>query len=272
MPCCNGIKKNGEACTSVCLVKGTGYCNAHKDQAQCDFAACAVPAVDTTPDSHICNEKAGPKTPTPESPKKVAVPKKQPTKKTVKKQTTGVAPPNPSPFARPPTVKSTPPSDVRDPDAKTKCPTDAGAKYAPLRRRSVAAGINGTSADSTSYAGGWIGMLRDLATRDTASSSDFDFKALAALHRGLTTCCAEGCTSGAGGLPGEATKGAHVWIWRQDRGDGTPGYDTRLAYIVPTCTHHNGRDFDFPKDGLLIPEGTPAMSMLPRLDYVDYIR
>ena len=256
MPKCHGITAKKTPCTRN-ATDGTDYCKSHAAQ---DYSRFEVPAIPT-----------GPPTPPPESPKKAVAPAEEtssPLTTVETKPRTRAAsktkPDNISPYARPPLVRVAPPSDARHPGAtKTKCPADVGAVYAPMHTKHAAIGINGTSSDAVAYKGGWLGMLRDLATTEVASSRGFDFKALAAMHAGLTTCCVDGCSHA-------AEVGAHVWIWRSS--GRKPGYDLSRAYRVPTCTFPNSREFDHGKQFFDLEAGTPAMQMLPRSDYQDYIQ
>lgn len=265
MPRCNGTNKDDTRCKKI-LKDGASYCSTHAMQAY------SVPAIDTSPDSHLlCIEETAPKTPPPESPKK-SKKTKNPVANVIITRQVSFDITNPS-SSRPVIDLGlvSPPKNVREPTRRrARIPSDVGGAYCPIDEHHGLGGINGTSVDETSHAGGWLGMLRSLAISEESSSSstaDIDFERLsrlAALHKGLSTCCAVGCAK-------EATLGAHVWVWRTSL--DTPSYDMKNAYIVPSCSEHNARKYDRRFGAAFeCKKDTPAMKMFPRSDYADYIQ
>lgn len=262
MPKCNGTTAKGAPCARNAST-GCDYCKAHAGQ---DFARLAVPAFIWEPS-----------TPAPESPKKVAktaAAKKPAAPRTNVIITRQVSRDISNPKSGRPVIDLglvSPPENVREPSRrKSRCPADVGGAYCPIEQPHGLGGINGTSVDATSHAGGWLGMLRSLAIAEEATSSsstDIDFERLArlaTLHKGLATCCAKGCDK-------DATLGAHVWMWRTSL--DTPSYDMKNAYIVPSCSEHNARKYDRRFGAAFeCKANTPALKMVPRSDYADYIQ
>lgn len=101
-----------------------------------------------------------------------------------------------------------------------------------------AAGINGSSEDKTKS---WLTMYELVCQAAEAK------------------CCVAGCM--------EAVRlGGHVWLYDA----ASREYDMRRSYIAPICAKHNGREYDFPKLGFLLKQGTWLMGMLPHECYTDY--
>ena len=164
-----------------------------------------------------------------------------------------------------------PPANVRPATRlRARGASDVGGAYCPIAEHHGLGGINGSSVDETSHVGGWLGMLRSLALTEEAVASstniiDFErLSRLAALHKSLSTCCEVGCNK-------DATLGAHVWMWHTSL--DTPTYDMKSAYIVPSCSEHNARKYDRRFGAAFeCKKDTPAMKMIPRSDYSDYIQ
>ena len=176
---------------------------------------------------------------------------------------------------RPKSHRVAPPRRVRLPGVRNVSFADVGAVYEPVAADTHAAGINGTTGDTTDLSypgrggGGWLGMLRDLAWKETRCSNH---RASIDLHESLAKCCVVGCVNGETGDRSAAVVGAHVWVYGKKRGVKDACYDMDNAYIVPTCSAHNGREFDYPKRSFVVAAGTPAMRIIPRSDYADYIQ
>ena len=244
MPKCAGTTKALTPCKNP-STKGCEYCSTHRPK-----SAESPPAI------------GGPSTPPPESPKKVlrtVVPtciKDDNDSAQLKNME------NKFKFETPVIVRTAS-------DKAPKIAADVGGVYSPFVTGHWLSGINGTTCDKTSHRKGWIGMLRDLAVQEAATSTsdglDFNkLEELAALHGGLTTCCAAGCDAA-------ATVGAHVWVLR-GKGRRLSKYDVDSAYIVPSCSFHNNHDNDANKAVFLTNPNTPAMKMVPLSSYKDYIQ
>lgn len=119
---------------------------------------------------------------------------------------------------------------------------DLGAAPVRFDSEKHVSGINNTHCDKVSK--GWLpAMIKVTKTIDTP------------------LCCAVGCTA-------HATLGAHVWAHRGANNKA----NTKIAYIIPTCSKHNARSFDFgkPTNAFTVREGTYAMAMRPHVMYSDY--
>jgi hypothetical protein len=151
--------------------------------------------------------------------------------------------------APPPLEPVSAPKDVRPANSRrARTASDVGGHLETMKTEHVACGIRGTTSDATSHRGSWLGLLRALASEGGSDDASR-----------MKTCCAVGCCK-------DAKVGAHAWIWRSRRG----GYCLDRAYIIPTCTFHNGREFDNGGKAIMIKAGTPVMSMLPHASYKDF--
>jgi hypothetical protein len=133
------------------------------------------------------------------------------------------------------------PKDART-STKVQSVKDLGAKPVRFDTEKHVSGVNNSHCDRVSK--GWLpAMVKVTKTIDAP------------------LCCATGCTA-------HATLGAHVWI---HRGTGNKA-DLKTAFIVPTCSKHNARSFDFgkPTNAFTVREGTWAMAMRPHVMYSDY--
>jgi hypothetical protein len=238
MPKCTATTKAGKACKNS-VTKGCDVCAKHASN----------PAPAKTEPEHKAEAKApkikAPKTKAPKADESSTVTTEtRPVTRGYKK---ALAQENES--APPPLKPVSAPKDARPTDSRrARTVADVGGHLETMKTEHVACGIRGTTSDATSHRGSWLGMLRALAADGGSDDASL-----------LKTCCAVGCFE-------DSKVGAHAWIWRSRKG----GYCLDRAYIIPTCTFHNGREFDNGGKVIVIKAGTPVMSMLPRASYKDF--